>query len=195
MTNKINSDVQYRDIAKMLCRSLPVEEADFTQAVEDSLKAVKKLNAEAKLALKMAYIFSRKAPKAERDDLFQELALELLKSKRRDEKLCYAVARCDWKDWYKAFVIRQHLSLNTEAADDDGNTCELGDLIIGECEFEAKECDKLDAHNVFKSLPANIQKIVSKRLQGMTPTGAERVALFRWLAVNSQNVRQMLVTA
>lgn len=191
--------IEYRTIAKMLCRNLPLTERDFTIAVEDSLKAIKRLDSKAKLALKMAYIFSRKVPMTEREDLFQDLALKLLESKRQDEKLSYAIARCDWQDWWKAFRVRSNFnweSLNSEREDDDGNTAELGDLIVGECEFEAKIADSIDANKVYNSLPKNIQTIVMQRLQGIgLKTSKDKMTLKRFLDKNGATIRAQLVTA
>ncbi len=94
-------NVTYRDIAKMLATALPVEGEDFRECVESNLEAVKAMPAEAKTALKVAYVFSRKVPREEREDMFQDLALTLFKAKTREEKLAYAIARCDWLDWWK----------------------------------------------------------------------------------------------
>jgi hypothetical protein len=67
--------VTYRDIAKMLASALPVEAEEFRDRVEVNLEAIQSLSTEAKIALKSAYIFSRKVPREEREDLFQDLAL------------------------------------------------------------------------------------------------------------------------
>ena len=60
--------VTYRDIAKMLASALPIEGAEFSAKVEENLEAIKALTSKAKTALKVAYIFSRKAPREERAD-------------------------------------------------------------------------------------------------------------------------------
>ncbi|HUT68172.1 MAG TPA: hypothetical protein VMW86_06445 [Dehalococcoidales bacterium] len=91
----ITNKVTYRNISKMLSSALPVEGEDFREKVEVNLKTIKSLSTEAKNALKMAYIFSRKVPRQEREDLFQELALAVLKARTKDEKLAYAIARCE----------------------------------------------------------------------------------------------------
>ena len=55
--------VTYRDIAKMLSSALPVEGEGFGDKVEEYLETIKALPREAKLALKVGYIFSRKVPR------------------------------------------------------------------------------------------------------------------------------------
>jgi hypothetical protein len=45
----------------------------------------------------MAYIFSRKIPKQEREDLFQDIALKLIEADTPEQRLAYAIARCDWQ--------------------------------------------------------------------------------------------------
>jgi hypothetical protein len=85
--------VTFRTIAKMLCSALPVEGEDFGEHVNTTVETIQHLSTEAKNALKSAYVFSRKAPRQEREDLFQELSLALLKARIKDEKLAYAIAR------------------------------------------------------------------------------------------------------
>jgi hypothetical protein len=62
---------EYRDIAKMLVKALPVENNDFGLKVEEYTAIIKSLSSEAKAALKCAHIFSTKASKEERQDLAQ----------------------------------------------------------------------------------------------------------------------------
>jgi len=100
-------EITYRDIAKMLASALPVEGDDFGNQVNENLEVIKGLAVEAKHALKMAYVFSRKVPREERQDFFQDIALAVLKVKTRDERLAYAIARCDWQNWWKKRFIRQ----------------------------------------------------------------------------------------
>ncbi len=86
-------DITYRHIAKMLASALPVEGQEFGLKVEQYLDTIKRLPQEAKTALKSAYIFSRKVPREEREDLFQDIVLAVLKVKTKDEQLAYAIAR------------------------------------------------------------------------------------------------------
>jgi hypothetical protein len=177
----ITNKVTYRNIAKMLASALPVEGEDFGKKVETNLKAIKALASYQKNALKMAYIFSRKVPRQEREDLFQDLALACFKAKTRDEKLAYAIARCDWINWWKKFKIRQHYSLDTVIEDEDGNLQRIGELIVGELDFEYRLDGKVDAKRIWHKLPDNIKPIVRNRLLGKALTNTERSTLHRWI--------------
>ena len=169
--------VTYRDISKMLASALPVEGEEFGLKVEDNLKAIKSLPSEAKVALKSAFIFSRKVPKEEREDLFQEIALAVFKAKITDEKLAYAIARCDWQDWWRKYKIRQHCSLDSVVNDDSGNPVTLAELIVGEVEFENKVNGKIEGDRIWNLLPIDIKPIVNKRLLGQALTNKERAKM------------------
>ena len=131
------TETTYRSIAKSLCANMGAEEEEYSMLVEETLQAIMSLPQADKYALKSAYVFSRKAPKEERQDLFQDLMLKLLKSKAQDEKLCYAIARCDWKDWWKAYKIRSHYSLDESiGTDENGSPETIGDLLVNEIRFE-----------------------------------------------------------
>ncbi len=170
-------DITYRHIAKMMASALPVEGQEFGHKVEQYLATIKVLPQEAKVALKSAYIFSRKVPREEREDLFQDIALAVLKIRTKDERLGYAIARCDWQDFWKRYKIRQHYSLDSVVDDDEGNPVTLGELLVGETEFERKINGKLDAERIFDSLPSHIQPLIEKRLMGYTLNKTERNTL------------------
>lgn len=170
-------DITYRHIAKMMASALPVQNEEFGLKVEQYLVTIKRLPKEAKVALKSAYIFSRKVPREEREDLFQDIALAVLKIKTKDERLAYAIARCDWRDFWKHYKIRQHYSLDSVVDDEEGNPVTLGELLVGETEFERKMNGKMDAERIFDSLPPNIQPLINKRLMGYTLNKTERNAL------------------
>jgi hypothetical protein len=172
--------VTYRDIAKMLASALPVEGEEFGEHVNTTLEAIKALGSESKIALKSAYIFSRKVPREEREDLFQELALALLKAHTKDEKLAYAIARCDWLNWWKKFKIRQHYSLDTITEDEDGNPKQLSELLIGEVDFERKIDGEIDAERIWKMLPPKLQNVVLQRLLGQMVSPFDAEELQRW---------------
>jgi hypothetical protein len=158
--------VSYRDIAKMFVKALPVEGREFGDKVEQYLDVIKGMPAVSKVALKSAYIFSRKVPREEREDLFQDIALAILEAKTKDERLAYAIARCDWQNWWGKYKIRQHQSLDSIIEDDEGNPVTLGELIVGEVEFERKVDGELDAQRIWDKLPEDIKPIVEKRLMG-----------------------------
>lgn len=182
-------DITYRHIAKMMCSHLPVEGSDYSIAVESMLHSILDLPIEAKHALKSAYIFSRKAPREEREDLFQDLMLNLLKAKIGDEKLCYAVARCDWMDWWKKYKIREHYSLDVSVSEDEtGSPVTLGDLLVNEIRFETMVDAKLDAVTIWNQLPVDIKPIVTKRLQQKALTDCERKRLNRFVHGQGTNL-------
>jgi len=121
------------------------------------------------VSLKSAYIFSAKVPRDEREDMFQELALAILQARTKDEKLAYAIARCDWRNWWQKFKTRQHFlagSLNALTLDKDGQEVEIAELLIGETEFELKMNGKIDAERIWDKLPDRIKPVVQKRLLG-----------------------------
>jgi len=165
----------------MLASALPVQDDDFAFKVECNLEAIKRLPVEAKHALKVAYVFSRKVPRHEREDLFQDIALAVLKVRTRDERLAYAIARCDWQDWWKKYTIRQHYSLDSVTEDSEGNPVTLAEMLVGECEFERKINGKLDAERIWKKLPKDIRPMVFKRLIGKALNSSERNHLNRWV--------------
>ena len=166
-------NVDYRSIAKMMASALPVEMEEFSQAVNNYLTSIKKLPTQAKLALKAAYIFSHKVPREEREDIFQDIALAVLKADTNDAKLAYAVARCDWQDFWRKYKVRQHYSLDTVINDDSGNPVTMAELLVGEVEFELKMDGKMDAELMFDALPADIKPLIQKRLLGK-PLSSER---------------------
>ncbi len=174
--------VTYRDIAKMFASAIPVEGGEFRDLVETNLKAIKALPVESKTALKVAYVFSRKVPREEREDMFQDLALAVFKAKTRDERLAYTIARLDWLDWWKRYKIREHYSLDSVIEDEEGNPTTLANMIVGEVEFERKINGRLDAERIYDALPADIKPLIDRRLIGQPlRRSAERMRLNRWI--------------
>ncbi len=175
--------VEYRDIAKMLVKAMPIQGDDFGAKVSEYLDTIKAMPKAAKVALKCAYVFASKVPREEREDMFQELALNILKARVGEEKLAYAIARCDWLDWWKAYKIRQHTSLDSVVEDTEGNSTTLGELIVGEAEFEAKVCDEIDCGRIWSILNQypHIKAVVVKRLTGQPLRRGERQYLDAWV--------------
>ena len=169
-------------------QQFPVEGQEFGLQVASNLGTIKRLPQEAKIALKSAYIFSRKVPKQERADLFQDIALEVLKSRTKDERLAYAIARCDWMDFWKKFKIRQHYSLDSIATDDEGNPATFGELLVGEAEFERKMNGKLDAERIYTMLPLYIRPLIDKRLIGKALNSSERNKLNRYVTAEGHKL-------
>ena len=176
----------------MLASALQVEGEEFSEHVESYLKEIDKLPSDDRRALKYAFIFSRKAPHQEREDLYQELAIKLLEARPCSDKLAYAIARCDWKDFWKAFKIRSNYNWESieriaDAEDGGGYGEDAIDrqvyhsaLLDGQIEIERKT----DAKILWDMLPKQIQAIVNKRLEGHALTGAERVAMCRYMKVH-----------
>lgn len=158
--------VEYRSIAKLLCQNLPVEGADYTAAVETSLASIKRLPAQARLSMRVAYVFASKVPREEREDCFQTFTATLLGTHETSERFAYAAIRADWLNWWARYKIRQHTSLDSVVQDDEGNATTLGDLVVGEVEFEQKLGSDMDAATLWARIPDDIKPLVLKRLEG-----------------------------
>ena len=178
---KQTMDITYRDIAKMFCKAMPLEGQEFGNKVTEYIESIKAMPNEAKIALKSAYIFSARVPREEREDMFQELALAVLKSQATDERLAYTVARCDWLNWWKAYKIRSHYSLDSVVDDGEGNQVSFGELLVGEVEFERKLNGDMDGERLFDSLPYWVKAIVQKRLMGIPIKGGDRQNIDKWV--------------
>jgi len=165
----------------MLASALPVEGELFTLQVEQYLTTIKAMSNQNKIALKMAYMFSRKVPCQEREDLFQDIALAIFKSKTKEEKLAYTIARCDWKNWWAKYKVCQHYSLDTVIEDEEGDPRTLAEMLVGETEFEFKMDGKIDAQRIWDKLPAHVQPIILERLIGKGLNSSKRNILNRWL--------------
>lgn len=174
-------DVTYRNIAKMLAKALPIEGEEFGSKVEENIATIKKLPKTARIALRSAFIFGSKVPSQEREDMFQDISLAILKARVTDERLAYAIARCDWRDWWGKYRIRQHYSLDSVIESDDGNPTTLGELIVGEAEFETKMNGKLDGERIWNALPDCIKPIIQSRLLGKALNATDRQRLSRWV--------------
>lgn len=187
------TEITYRHIAKMLCSALPVEGQDFGDKVNQYLHTIKAMPKEAKVALRSAYIFSRKVPREEREDMFQELFTAIWEVKTKDEPFAYAIARCDWRNWWQKYMTRQHYlagSLNQTVTDNDSQEVELAELIVGETEFEFKMDGKLDAERIWDKLPDMIKPIIQRRLLGYPLNATERQRLSRY--VNKEGYKLLL---
>lgn len=179
--------VTYRDIAKMLAKALPIEGEAFGEQVELNLEAVKALPEEQRITLRVAFIFSSKVPREEREDFFQDIALTLLEAKAETERLAYTIARADWKDWWKKWKVRQHYlngSLDRTVLDAEGQKVAWGELLIGECEYERLDAE-IDGAALYHKLPEWIQRLVSDRIdKGRPIKGGDRQLLNKWILAN-----------
>lgn len=164
-------EVSYRNIARLLCQT-DREANDYAEALEFTLTQVKALPAQTKLSMRIAYIFASKVPHEEREDCFQTFTATLLKSGISDERLAYAVIRADWLDFWRAYKVKERArtTLESEVTDADGNAAELGDLLIGEVEFENKMESTLDTASLWSQIPADMRSLIAKRLSGQNLT-------------------------
>ncbi|MBN2075164.1 MAG: hypothetical protein JW762_06410 [Dehalococcoidales bacterium] len=165
---------EYRDIAKMLVKALPVENDDFGLKVNEYIDIIKSLPNEAKTALKCAYIFASKAPREEREDLYQSLFLAIWKVKPENEKFAYSIARCDWQDFWKSYKIKQHMTLESITESDDSSPDNLADMIIGYVEYETRYDGKIEAETIWSKIPEDIKPIILKKLSGKALTSGKR---------------------
>lgn len=195
MATKSTIKVTFRDIAKMLCRAYPIDGQEFRDKVEETIGTIQKLPTESKNALRCAYIFSRKVPRDEREDMFQELALQLLKVESKDEKLCYSVARCDWLDWWRKYKRHSQfyagtLDIETVGQFEDGDRNSQGlnaedgrrlrELLVGEVEYQRLD-GNIDGKALWHRIPDKIKPIIEHRLLGQRLTNSERFNLHYWL--------------
>jgi DNA-directed RNA polymerase specialized sigma24 family protein len=202
--NNLVSKANYQQIAKAAISHSFDDDDEYIELVKTTSQQYAKLDDNAKLAIEAAYIFSRKVPMVERQDLFQELVLAVLDSGTEKPEFAYTIARRDWQDWWRTFKLHSQFHegyLSEVILNSDGEETELAELLVGEVEFEAKEIDKLDAGRLWQRLPRHIQKLVVKRLQGKPlgvsrkgagrpkSTGSldntERQRLNRWVKANS----------
>jgi DNA-directed RNA polymerase specialized sigma24 family protein len=202
--NNIITKANYQQVAKAGIAHSFDDDDEYIEVVKHTASEFSKLNDNAKLAIEAAYIFSRKVPIVERQDLFQELVLAVLDSGTEKPEFAYTIARRDWQDWWKSYKLHSQYyegSINEVITNAEGEETELAELLVGEVEFEAKQIDKLDARRLWQRLPRDIQKLVVKRLRGRplgnTRKGAgrpkstgsldntERQRLNRWVKANS----------
>ena len=108
----MNTDT--RKLAKALAKGLPVEGAAFGEHVDRIEHEVKALPKVQKTTLTLAYMFSAKVPRQERDDVSQEIILACLESGQTEERNLYVVARRTWVDWFRKWYTRQQYELDTD---------------------------------------------------------------------------------
>lgn len=174
----MNQLVENHKLAKVLAggNGQFFDDQQFIALQVQNSKAIDKLGTNAKLAIQAAYIFSRKVPANERQDLFQELVTAVLESGTEKLAFAYTIARRDWQNWYKSYKLHSQFyggHLSDTILNSDGEETELAELLVGEVEFERRQIDKLDSQSLWYQIPVDIQKLVMKRLQGK-PLGTSR---------------------
>lgn len=177
--NTILNFASYHDVAKAAIGCGPdtfESHSDYVDLVRQTRAAFEGMGLNAKLAVEAAYIFSRKVPTNEQQDVFQELIAAILAIGTTDAAFAYTIARRDVQDWWRSYKLHSqyhggHLSdtiLNAE-----NEETELAELLVGEIEFERKMISKLDTRRLWRQLPEDIKPLILKRLQGK-PLGANR---------------------
>lgn len=187
-------EIDYRKIATMFVKALPVEDSEFRTAVDNCLSEIKALPVEAKNALWASYVFSSKAPIEEREDLYQTLAVKLLEANVPDRALAYSIAKCSWVDWWRAYRIRQHLSLDSivegEDAQDSGEDRgrSLAEMVVNDIDYQLRLDGQVQASFIWDKIPRDIRPIVSRRLEGRALRADERQALSRWTRAHGYKI-------
>lgn len=183
--NKAKSELH--QIARMMAYAITLnsEREEFQTLIDEITHELRKLNKTGKIALRSAWIFSRKVPQMEREDLFQDLFCELWAKRVESEKLAYTIARCDWQDWYKRYKIRHHYSLDMAVNEDNDDSVPYGELLIGAIDFEQNMCLSLDCQRLLSIMPADIKAMVMKRFAGRGLDKTERNKLNYWARKHS----------
>src|SRR4030043_1343276 len=172
------SKATYQSIAKAAIGDPSFDDDnEYIELVKTTAKAFENLDLNARLAVEASYIFSRKVPMPERQDLFQELITAILASGTENPAFAYTIARRDWQNWYTKYMLHSQFYqgyLSETITNSDGEETELAELLVGEVEFENKQIDKLDTQRLWRQIPKEIQVLIAKRLQGK-PLGAPRM--------------------
>jgi len=177
LTTTMLKMASYQNVAKAAVGGPSFEDANqYLELVLNTTKALKGLDTNCRLAVEAAYIFSRKVPGNERQDLFQELVAAVLDSGTDNPAFAYTVARRDWQNWWAKYKLHSQFYggyLSETITNSDGEETELAELLVGEVEFERKQIGRLDARALWQQIPKDIQSLVRKRLQGK-PLGVPR---------------------
>jgi len=166
----------YQQVSKAMLGPNFDRDDSFIELVKQTSKQIEHLGVNARLAIEAGYIFSRKVPQSERQDLFQELVAAILDNGTEDAAFAYTIARRDWQNWWAQYKLHSQYYqgyLSETINNNDGEETELAELLVGEVEFENRQIDKLDAEMLWNQIPADIQKLVTKRLEGK-PLGVPR---------------------
>ncbi len=176
------SRLDFRKLAKWYAASLPLDGDEWGQAVTETEAVFLRLTKRVieRLAVEMSYMFSRKVPEQDSRDVFHSLYCHLRERGIYDEGLAYAVARNFWRNYWKAYKVRQHYSLDAPVTSEpESNT--YGDLLVGVCDFEAQMIGKVDAERLLSQLPEHIRNTVQRKLDGYPVSKRESCQLRLWV--------------
>ncbi len=180
-----DNTLTYRTIAETLAKRTTATPKDLPNLTQSYLDAIKSLDAVSKIAIKQAFIWSSKVPHEEREDFFQELFLIIYKSRVNDERLAYAMARCDWKNWWKSYKLHSQFwhetRLEDSVSNDDGDSIAWSELFVGEAEFESRFIAELDTSDLISQFPSCIKMMLTRALNGQAIRGSERKILDKWV--------------
>ena len=176
--NEILAIASYQDVTKAAIGSSVNFEDDQTyiDLVRSTRESLEAMGTNGSLAVEAAYVFSRKVPMNERQDMFQELATAILASGTTDAAFAYTIARRDWQSWWQKYKLHSQYYegyLSETILNADGEETELAELLVGEIEFERKQIDHHDTKRLWQRLPESIKPLILKRLQGK-PLGSPR---------------------
>lgn len=132
----------YQQVGKATIAPSFDDDQAFIDLVAYTAQEFGKLQLNARLAIEAAYIFSRKVPIDERQDLFQELVVAVLDSGTEDKAFAYTIARRNWQHWWASYKLRSQFYqgyLSETITNSEGEETELAELLVGEVEFEAKD--------------------------------------------------------
>lgn len=171
------AQASYQTIAKAAIGGANfADDKAYMALIQSTRKSFENLTPNGQLAIEAAFVFSRKVPQNERQDLFQELLTAVLASGTENAAFAYAIVRRDWQNWYSSYKLHSQFYqgyLSETITDAEGQETELAELLVGEIEFERRQIDKLDAQKLWLQIPKHIQKLVLKRVLGK-PLGTQR---------------------
>jgi hypothetical protein len=124
-------------------------------------------------------------PGEEREDIVQTLAEHLIKAKPNSGKLAFVICKHLIADWWRNYMATRQFEtfgLYDPVDEDEGITLE--ETLSSEYDYVKRLDSDIDAENLLKSLPLDIQRIIQKRLLGLGTTNTERSKLHRFIEAN-----------
>jgi len=202
--------ISYRTLAKVLAYDMPLDDQEYSDIIEWYIKSIEAMPPKHQETLKAAYVFSRKAPKEDWQDLFQHFVAHGLKILNQWPKpikdiagFCYVVVRNEWKRVTRE--RKRHIrmlnggfvSLNkivpSAHPDGDSREVELQELIADDLDLESELNSELDSQAVLDTLPDRVKAIVKKRLLGGEKiSNREYERLARYREENGKAIRELI---
>ena len=139
---------------------------------------------EEQLARIIAYHTSH-VPGEEREDIIQTLAEYLIKTKPNSGKLAFVICKHLIADWWQNYMAtRQFETFGLYDVLDDEEGITLEETLSLEYDYAKRLDNDIDAENLLKSLPGDIQVIIQKRLLGIAQSKTEHKRLERFIKAN-----------